>query len=171
VIDRVLPSGTAAALITLLAITLVSTADSQLLVMSSSTVADLRTQRSEPSTAGARFLVLLSGVAALLLAYEWPGALGRYLLVWNLLGATFGPVLLVRLSGKRIRAGSMLGAMWAGCLLTLVFYVLPSGPGEFLDRVLPFVAALGIALTGGERRRNPDRADRAEATVHDHLPI
>ncbi len=171
VVNRLLPSGLGTALIAMIIVTLVSTADSQLLVMSSSAVADLRIQRSEPSTAAARFLVLLSGVAALLLSIEWPSVLGRYLLVWNLLGATFGPVLLVRLSGKRIRPGSMLGAMWAGCLLTLLFYVLPSGPGEFLDRVLPFVAALGIALTGGERRRNPDRADRAEATVHDHIPI
>ncbi len=171
VVDRLLPSGVGAGLITMMLVTLVSAADSQLLVVSSSAVADLRTQRSEPSTAAARFLVLLAGVAALLLSIEWPVALGRYLLVWNLLGATFGPVLLVRLSGKRIRPGSMLGAMWAGFLLTLLFHVLPSGPGEFLDRVLPFVAALGIALTGGERRRNPDRADRAEATVHDHLSI
>ena len=42
---------------------------------------------------------------------------------------------------------------------------------DFLERVLPFIASLGIALTGGERRRNPDRADRSQETVHDRVPI
>jgi sodium/proline symporter len=87
------------------------------------------------------------------------------------LGATFGPLLLVRLSGKRVRPGASLGAMWAGAVLSLLFHLLPDSPGDFLERVLPFVAALGIALTGGERRRNPDRADRTQETVHDRVPI
>src|SRR4030095_15468983 len=68
-------------------------------------------------------------------------------------GVFLGPVLLVRLSGKRIRPGSTLGAMWAGFMLSLVFHLLPDSPGDFLERVLPFIAALGIALTGGERRQ------------------
>ena len=33
------------------------------------------------------------------------------------------------------------------------------------------VAAFSIALTCGERRRNPDRADRSQETVHDRVPI
>jgi sodium/proline symporter len=52
-----------------------------------------------------------------------------------------------------------------------VFHLLPDSPGDFLERVLPFIAALGIALTGGERRRNPDRADRSQETMHDRVPI
>ena len=87
------------------------------------------------------------------------------------LGASFGPLLLVRLSGKRVRPGATLGAMWSGFLLSLMFHLLPDSPGDFLERVLPFVASLGIALTGGERRRNPDRADRSQETVHDRVPI
>lgn len=90
---------------------------------------------------------------------------------WTVLGAVLAPLLLVRLSGKRVRGGSTLGAMSAGFLLTCVFHVIPDAPGDFLERVLPFVASLGVALSGGERRRNPDRADRAEETVHDRLPI
>ena len=93
------------------------------------------------------------------------------MLALGLMGSTLGPLMLVRLGGKRVRPGSTLGALWAGALLTLVFHLLPDAPGDFLERVLPFVAGLGIALSGGERRRNPDRADRAEETVHDRLPI
>ncbi|MET0660940.1 MAG: hypothetical protein ABW110_22605, partial [Steroidobacteraceae bacterium] len=65
----------------------------------------------------------------------------------------------------------IIGAMSAGFMLVCVFHAMPDAPGDFLERVLPFVAGLGIALSGGERRRNPDRADRAEETVHDRLPI
>ena len=87
------------------------------------------------------------------------------------IGASFGPLLLVRLSGKRVRPGATLGALWSGFLLSLLFHLLPDSPGDFLERVLPFVTSLGIALTGGERRRNPDRADRSQETVHDRIPI
>ncbi|MEY4932452.1 MAG: hypothetical protein RLZZ403_772, partial [Pseudomonadota bacterium] len=69
------------------------------------------------------------------------------------------------LTGKRIRPGSTLGSMWAGFILTLLLHLLPNAPGDFLERALPFVAALGIALTGGERRRDPDRADRSQQAV------
>jgi sodium/proline symporter len=101
-----------------------------------------------------------------------PGTiLDQAALAFTAMGSSFGPLLLVRLTGKRIRAGSTLGAMWAGFILTLVFHVLPDSPGDFLERVFPFIAALGIALTGGERRHNPDRADRAQETVHDRVPI
>jgi hypothetical protein len=77
----------------------------------------------------------------------------------------------VRLAGKRVRPGSTLGAMWAGFLLTVLFYLLPDSPGDLFERVMPFLASLGIALTGGERRRDPDRADRVETTVHDRAAI
>ena len=90
---------------------------------------------------------------------------------WHALGAAFAPLLLVRLSGKSVRPGSTLGSIWAGFALTTIFHAMPDTPGDLLERGLPFIVALGIALSGGERRRNPDRADRGERTVHDHLPI
>jgi sodium/proline symporter len=96
---------------------------------------------------------------------------GRMLFSWHALGAAFGPLIIVRLTGKRVRPGSMLGAMWSGFLLTIVFHLMPETPGDLLERSLPFTTALGIALSGGERRRNPDRADRGERTIHDRLPI
>jgi sodium/proline symporter len=110
-------------------------------------------------------------VAACVAAYAPVRVLEQSLFALTMLGAAFGPLVLVRVGGKRIRPGAALGAMWAGAILTLLFHLLPDSPGDFLERVLPFVAALGIALTGGERRSNPDRADRAQETVHDRVPI
>jgi sodium/proline symporter len=110
-------------------------------------------------------------VAACMALYAPQGLLDESLFAFTLLGASFGPLVLVRMAGKRIRPGAALGAMWAGAILTWLFHLLPDSPGDFLERVLPFVAALGIALTGGERRSNPDRADRGQETMHDRIPI
>ncbi len=117
-------------------------------------------------------IVSLSAALAIYLPYSSAqNNFDRLLFCWHALGAAFGPLLIVRLSGKRVRPGSTLGSIWSGFLLTLVFYLMPDSPGELLERGLPFTAALGIALSGGERRRNPDRADRGDRTVHDRLPI
>ena len=99
------------------------------------------------------------------------GSEDRLWFCWQSLSAAFGPLLLVRLTGKRVRPGSSLGAMWSGFILTLLFHLMPETPGDLLERSLPFIASLGIALSGGDQRRNPDRADRGDKTVHDHLPI
>jgi sodium/proline symporter len=129
-------------------------------------------QVRRPSLALAHVALLLCAALTLLLAlYAEDAYLERSMLALGLMGSTLGPLLLVRLGGKRVRPGSTLGALWAGALLTLVFHLLPDAPGDFLERVVPFVAALGIALTGGERRRNLDRADRNQPTMHDRVPI
>jgi sodium/proline symporter len=48
---------------------------------------------------------------------------------------------------------------------------MPDTTGDLLERAIPFIAAMGIALSGGDQRRNPNRADRGDETVHDRLPI
>jgi sodium/proline symporter len=113
-------------------------------------------------------LVVLLGIAA---NYLPRGSEDRLWLCWHSLSAAFGPLLLVRLTGKKVRPGSSLGAMWSGFVLTVLFHLMPDTPGDLLERCLPFIAAMGIALSGGEQRRNPNRADRGDKTVHDHLPI
>jgi len=119
-----------------------------------------------------RVALLVVSVLLCVLAIYLPGdSLDHGFFAFTALGASFGPLLLVRLSGKRIRPRSTLGAMWAGFILSILFHLLPDAPGDFLERVLPFIAALGIALGGGERRRNPDRADRSQETMHDRVPI
>lgn len=145
---------------------------SPMLAMASQCAVDLRRSAALISSGWTRFALALVGLASMAAALTIPfDATKHAWLPFIGLGAAFGPLLLVRLTGKRVRPGSALGAMWAGFTLALIFHFLPDSPGDFLERVLPFVAALGIALTGGERRRNPDRADRAQETVHDRIPI
>jgi len=171
-IERLLPPTVSACLIALLLGVALVGLGNRLLVLASCLSLDMKRPASPLSFAWARVVLVLYAVIALCLAvYATQSLLSQALFALAAMGASFGPLLLVRLAGKRVRPGSTLGAMWAGFVLTLLFHALPDAPGDFLERVLPFVASLGIALSGGERRRNPDRADRSQETVHDRVPI
>jgi sodium/proline symporter len=170
--NRILPSWGAGAISTLLLCAVLSGIVNQFLVAAAAFSVDLKRPGTPGSIDLARTVTAAFGLlATCLVAYEPASLLNQWLFAYNVMGASFGPLLLVRLTGKRVRPGSTLGAMWAGCILTILFHLLPDSPGDILERVFPFVASLGIALTGGERRRNPDRADRAQDTVHDRVPI
>lgn len=170
--SRLLPPWLAGIFIAALFSALVLGVASPMLALASQLAIDLRRSTAPLSISLARAMVVFVAVFVLFLAAMTPASLLDHgLFAFTTLGACFGPILLVRLSGKRLRSGALLGAMWAAFILSVVFHLLPDSPGDFLERVLPFVAALGIALTGGERRRNPDRADRAQETVHDRIPI
>jgi sodium/proline symporter len=170
--SRLLPPWLATLIVVGLAAAVLSAVASQLLVLASGLAIDLKRPMTPLSLTWLRGMLLVTAILACLTLLYAPRAIVEHaMFAFTALGASLGPLLLVRLSGKRIRPGSTLGAMWAGFLLSLVFHLLPDSPGDFLERVLPFIAALGIALTGGERRRNPDRADRSQETMHDRVPI
>jgi Na+/proline symporter len=170
--NRLLPPNLSAFIVTALAAIVASSLASQLFVLATTVAVDARRSDRTPTFPWLRAALIAVAVLACVVALSVPsGGLEHAFFAFTALGASLGPLLLVRLSGKRTRPGSMLGAMWSGFVLSLLFHLLPDSPGDFLERVLPFIAALGIALTGGERRRNPDRADRSQETVHDRVPI
>jgi sodium/proline symporter len=170
--ERMLPPWASAMITAALICAMVPGVANRLLIVASSLSADTRAANSPSSFAWARVVLVLFAIVALCFSlYSHDDLLQQTMFAFSAIGAAFGPLLLVRLAGKRVRPGSTLGAMWAGFVLTALFHALPDAPGDFLERVLPFVAALGIALSGGERRRNPDRADRSQETVHDRVPI
>lgn len=159
----VLPEGLSTLAAGAFLVAAIGSLESLLLAMAAAVSVDLQRQPARPSLDWPKPAVVLSGGLLAAVALQVPEAsFERLVLAWTLLGSAFGPLLLVRLAGKRVRPGSMLGSMWAGFMLTLLLHLLPNAPGDFLERALPFVAALGIALTGGERRRDPDRADRSQ---------
>lgn len=169
---RILPPGTGALLALLLLATVLVSIGGQLLVLAGLVAVDLRRTNASVSQPAAHVTTVAVAILAACVALYSPAPLlEQSMFAFTLLGAAFGPLVLVRVAGKRIRPTAALGAMWAGAILVSLFHLLPDSPGDFLERVLPFVAALGIALTGGERRSNPDRADRAQETVHDRVPI
>lgn len=169
---RMLPPSAGALLAMLLTSTILVSIGGQLQAVASLVAVDLKPLRAPVSLTVAHIATVGGVIVPACIALYAPSRfLAQSLFALTMLGAAFGPLVLVRAGGKRIRPGAALGAMWAGAILTWLFHLLPDSPGDFLERVLPFVAALGIALTGGERRSNPDRADRGQETVHDRVPI
>jgi sodium/proline symporter len=170
--DRLLPASAAAFCVVVIVAALFSGAASPLLTAAVQLSVDLRRFGAPLSEGWTRVALLVVAAATIMIALALPVVgLDQAIFAFTVIGAAFGPVLLVRLSGKRVRPACILGAMWSAFVLTALFHLLPDSPGDFLERVLPFIAALGIALSGGERRRNPDRADRSQETVHDRVPI
>lgn len=126
---------------------IMSTSDSQLLVASGAVSHDLR--RRGPSVLADRLVVLAVGAAAAALALFVPESIfARVLFAWQVLGNAFGPLLLVLLWRGPVAPPWRLAAMASGAGLTIVLSVFPDAPGDAAERLLPFAAALALALAG-----------------------
>ncbi len=129
---------------------IMSTADSQLLVASGAVSHDLR--RRSASVRADRLVVLAVGGAAVALALFVPETIfARVLFAWQVLGNGFGPLLLVLLWRGPVAAPWRLAAMACGAGLTVLLSFAPDAPGDAAERLLPFAAALILALAGSRR--------------------
>lgn len=154
---------------------IMSTADSQLLVAASAVSHDLPLERfkSHRSLASSRGVVLVLSAFALLLAlFGTREIFSKVLFAWSAMGAAFGPLLAVRLFGGKVRAPYALGAMLTGFLLSVAgnqasaLWDLSGTYGGTLERVLPVVVALGIALLGCSRKASSDSVLEPEHSDH-----
>jgi sodium/proline symporter len=129
---------------------IMSTADSQLLVAASAISYDwnLAEGEIENGLGKSRVTVIVVLIMATILALVWRADIfSRVLFAWSSLGSAFGPILILRLLGRSISARGTLAAMLAGFGLTVLFSWMPAMPGDFAERILPFVVALGIAAS------------------------
>ena len=129
---------------------IMSTADSQLLVAASAVSYDWNLADGNPDrglgTARATVVVVL--VLATILALVWRADIfSRALFAWTALGAAFGPILIVRLTGRSVSAQGTLAAMLSGFGLIVLISWLPDTPGDFAERVVPFFIALAVAAS------------------------
>lgn len=127
---------------------IMSTADSQLLVVASSASHDLRrSEEAESSLARSRVVVLgACGIAALMAVVADDSIFDRVLFAFSAMGAAFGPLLLVTLfRGRRKAAGSVASMLVGFASSVLAFYVAPAEAKGVLSRVLPFALALAVA--------------------------
>jgi len=151
---ELLPAVIAGVMLAAVLSAIMSTADSQLLVAASAISHDWTLARGGRAATlrGSRLTVLAVLVAATALALVWRADIfSRVLFAWAALGAAFGPILIVRLTGRRLSAGGTLGAMLTGFLLTVAISWLPDAPGDAAERVLPFVAAMVVAALSARR--------------------
>lgn len=134
---------------------IMSTADSQLLVASSSFTEDLY-QPLLRKDAGEKELVLMGRLAvlgvsliSLLLAMNPESTvLGLVAYAWAGFGAAFGPVLLLSIYWKRMNQFGALAGIVAGGVTTVVWKQLEGGIFELYELVPAFIAA-GIAVVLG----------------------
>ncbi|MFQ5983729.1 MAG: sodium/proline symporter, partial [Woeseiaceae bacterium] len=134
---------------------IMSTADSQLLVASSAISYDwnLADGTIESGLSKSRTTVLVVLVLATILALVWRADIfSRVLFAWSSLGSAFGPILIMRLIGRSVSARATLAAMLTGFGLTVLISWFPETPGDFAERIVPFIAALAIAASGSQPR-------------------
>ena len=130
---------------------IMSTADSQLLVSASVVSHDLGLDKRlrMPSLWVSRLSILFIVVFSILVTLLMPEAIfNRALFAWVALGASFGPIVVLRLLGRRVKPAFTVVAMLTGFILAVTFYLMPNTPGDFLERVVPFVVAMGVASAG-----------------------
>ncbi len=138
---------------------IMSTADSQLLVAASAISYDwnLADGKLDVGLKKTRITVVAVLVLATILALVWRADIfSRVLFAWSALGAAFGPILIMRLIGRSVSARGTLAAMLSGFGLTVLISWLPDMPGDFAERVVPFLIALAVSARGS--RASPDVA-------------
>jgi sodium/proline symporter len=152
--QRLLPAVIAGVMLAAVLSAIMSTADSQILVASSSISHDWSLAGGNPANSllKSRATVVIVLVLATILALLWRADIfSRVLFAWVALGAAFGPVLVLRLIGRSVSPRGTLAAMLAGFGSTLVLSWLPDAPGDAAERILPFVFAFIIAASASER--------------------
>jgi sodium/proline symporter len=151
-----LPTVLAGVMVSAILSAIMSTADSQLLVAASSVSHDLQDGRGDSgaSLKHARWVVLLIGAIAVMLAIGFPESIfNRVLFAWQALAAAFGPLLLVTLWRGTVAPRWRIATVSTGFLLTVVLSWTVDSPGDWVERLLPLLLALGLALWGSRGAR------------------
>ena len=132
---------------------IMSTADSQLLVAASSASHDWRLgQAARTGLWLPRVVVVTLSLLATLLALFAPQAIfSRVLFAWHAVGSAFGPIVMLRCAGFTVRQRPKLAAIVVGFALTVWLNWQPNSPGDWLERLAPFLVALVIAWFGRSR--------------------
>ena len=150
-----LPSILAGVMVSAILSAIMSTADSQLLVAASSVSHDMRNGESATtqSLKLARWVVLLIGIAAIILAIYSPEAIfSRVLFAWQALAAAFGPLLIITLWRGPVRPNWRIAAMATGFVLTVILSWTTDTPGDIAERYIPMLFALALAWQGSKTR-------------------
>ncbi len=141
---------------------IMSTVDSQLLVAGAAMSHDLGLRRlfGERDVLASRLAVTLVAVVAILFTLNLPATIfERTLFAWTALGASFGPIVVVRTLGIRPAGGAILASLVAAFALSVAYeFILPGGPGNVWARTLPWLLSF-LCLLAPFARRKPAVSD------------
>ena len=131
---------------------IMSTADSQILVCSSSISVDLGIKNN--SLKLSRIITGIVILCSALIAIMIPDKIfTRVLFAWTAMGSAFGPSVISKILKWNVSASSVLLSILIGFVFAVLLFLLPNTPGDWLERVVPF--ALGFSylfLTKNNRR-------------------
>ncbi|MFC1695949.1 sodium/proline symporter, partial [Pseudomonadota bacterium] len=150
-----LPALLAGVMVSAILSAIMSTADSQLLVAASSVSHDLKGEHGSGADGlvRARWVVLLIGVLAIILAIVFPDRIfSRVLFAWQALAAAFGPLLVVTLWRGPVRPGWRIAALATGFVMTIALSWTVESPGDWVERLIPLAVALVLAWVGSKSR-------------------
>ena len=134
---------------------IMSTADSQLLVLVSSLTHDLDLDGDTDTNLvkRSRLVILVVSACSVLTAIYGPSEIFKFVLfAWTGMGAAFGPLLLVSVLKGRVAPKNTVTAMLIGFVLSVVAYSVPALKGGAIERVVPWVIAFAIAWRGAQPR-------------------
>ena len=127
---------------------IMSTADSQLLVCGSTVAHDIPTQR-KARIAIDRIAVFVITIAAVIAALTVAKSIfDSALFAWSALGAAFGPLVLLKSSGRHVSPRHTLAAIWLGFGTTIFWFFTPALKSICTELLPGFLVALAVALAG-----------------------
>ncbi len=141
---------------------MMSTADSQLLVATSSISEDVYHQTFKPELSQkqllftSRIVTIILGLTAIFLAQLPSSIFDKVLFAWGGLGAAFGPALVLSLWWKKVTRNGVLAGMVTGFLTVIIWDNSPFS-GALYSLVPGFIAAtlvvVTVSLISGDRGR------------------
>lgn len=124
---------------------IMSTVDSQLIVAGAAVSHDLGAKAwfGGRAVLASRIAITLVLVCAITLTLTVPDSIfERVLFAWTALGASFGPVVLLRAMGQRPTGLAVLLSILLGFSFSLIYeFLLPAGPASVYARTIPWIVA------------------------------
>ena len=154
VTQRLLPPVLAAMVIAAVLSAIMSTADSQLLTGAAAISRDWNLKRARRTVGLKSTYAAVTAItfgATLLAVFAPQSIFLRVLFAWHALGASFAPLVYMAVIGRQVRSGHALAVLVCGFTLTVLLHQLPDSPGDWLERLLPFVVTFSIAVAGSRK--------------------
>jgi Na+/proline symporter len=155
-----------------------STVDSQQMVLSSAIVRDFygrflgreKSLTEERYVQISRWSVLITGILALLFAiYAKAGVFVIVSFAWGGLGSAFGPVVILSVFWKRMTRAGAIAGMFSGFLVTIVWRLTPALKALVYEAVPAVLVSIG-AIILVSLMTTPPAADRVDADFESMRP-
>lgn len=169
-VGQLLPAVLGGFVIAAIVAAICSTADSQLIVVSSIISRDVIAKGNTDSSAGgaARFLridritLTILGVIAVLAALTKSRVVFEFVLyAWSALGAAFGPVVILGLLWKRATKAGAVTGMIVGVVTTIIWYNIPALHNRLYELVPAFILSfLSVVIVSLATRPDPQAAEQ-----------